>query len=845
VKYFTKASFSNLETERERVHRSLAYDAACESIVLLENDGVLPLRPGNIALYGGGGLYTIKGGTGSGEVNERKSVTIYEGLINAGFVVTNKSWLADYSLEYEKALADYQLKLARMVRTFRIGRIMNALSEQFVMPCGRDVSNIDADESDTDTALYVVSRQAGEGRDRRLDKGENDLVQAEISHLRQLCRLYKTVILILNVGGSMDLSALEKVSGLNALIFFCQQGMEGGTALADILCGKKSPSGRLAATWAGKYNDFPHAQEYSYLNGNLTDELYKEGIYVGYRYFDSFKVKPRYEFGYGLSYSDTEISVAGASVLGTQIKVETVVKNSGIFPAKEVVQLYVSCPEGKLQREYQHLAAFGKTQTIAAGEQTNLTLKFDLKDLAAYDEQFSIHLLEKGEYLIRVGHSSRRTQLAAYAVLTNDAVVSRHQPVCPLRKKFDELSPSQSGRQAEPVKHYSQINESDMNKKLSGSGVIMLKIESADIITVIHDYMEPVQIHDENTDAIMNQLTVKEMVDIVVGAGMFFGRNKFNVPGSVGNTTSRFYKIGLINVALCDGPAGLRLAREAGRLKTGNIKPYQMPVSFLESLPLIIKRRITANPKNSTPVYQFATAFPVAMALAQSWNAELLERIGQAVGVEMEEYGVAFWLAPAMNIQRNPLCGRNFEYYSEDPLLTGKCAAAMVRGVQKKAGIYATIKHICCNNQEDNRNFVSSHVHERALREIYLKGFAIAVREGGPGAAMTSYNKVNDIYAPESYDLCTRVLRNEWGFDGVVMTDWMSTGRNKASAAKALAAGNDLIMAGLPWDKRDIHRAYKRKSLPEEVIRRCCANVVHSIVNSKISREIKAGYEKI
>lgn len=829
MKYFTKASYSSLETERERKHRRLAYDAACEGIVLLENDGVLPLKPGKIALYGAGGLYTIKGGTGSGEVNERKSVTIFEGMVNAGFVVTNKSWLADYRLEYEKELEKYQVKLAKMVRTFRISRIMNALSEQFVMPCGRDILKSDAVESDTDTAVYVVSRQAGEGRDRRLDKGENDLVQAEINHLQQLGKLYKKIILVLNVGGSMEMSSLEQESGLNALIFFCQQGMEGGTALADILRGKVSPSGRLTATWAKKYDDIPYAREYSYLNGNLADEFYKEGIYVGYRYFDSFKIKPRYEFGYGLGYSATEITVTGARITGTHVEVETFVQNIGSCATKEVVQLYVSCPGERLQREYQHLAAFSKTQTIAAGGQKLLTLSFDMKDMAAYDEQASTYLLEKGEYLIRVGHSSRRTCLAASVSMANDVVVSHHQPICPLKKEFEEISPPWV----------------DYHEKTTQSKVIRLFLNGSEISAVRFEYKKPEQYHDEKVDSIMERLTVKEMVDVVVGAGMFFGKNKIDVPGSVGNTTSKLYKKGLINVALCDGPAGLRLAREAGQMKAGNIKPYQMPISFMEALPRIIKRLVTANPKKTTPVYQFATAFPVAMSLAQSWNTDLLERVGLAVGTEMEEYGVTYWLAPAMNIHRNQLCGRNFEYYSEDPLLTGKCAAAMIRGVQKKTGLYATIKHICCNNQEDNRNFVSSQVHERALREIYLKGFAIAVREGKAGAAMTSYNKMNDVYAPESYDICTKVLRNEWGFDGVVMTDWMSTGRTKASAAKALAAGNDLIMAGLPWDKRDIHRAYKRGSLPEEVIRRCCANVVSSIVNSKISREIKAGYEKI
>ncbi|NCC49095.1 MAG: glycoside hydrolase family 3 protein, partial [Clostridia bacterium] len=215
-----------------------------------------------------------------------------------------------------------------------------------------------------------------------------------------------------------------------------------------------------------------------------------------------------------------------------------------------------------------------------------------------------------------------------------------------------------------------------------------------------------------------------------------------------------------------------------------------------------------------------------------------LERVGQAVGREMKEYGVTFWLAPALNIQRNPLCGRNFEYFSEDPLLSGKSAAALVRGVQSHGGLYATIKHFLCNNQEDNRNQVSSNVHERTLREIYLKGFRIAVREGGAAAVMTSYNRINGIYAPESHDACTTILRDEWGFSGVVMTDWMSTGRGRASAAKAISAGNDLIMAGLPFDKRDIRKAIRAGSLDLDDLRRSCARVVRSILSSQIAREV-------
>jgi beta-glucosidase len=236
-------------------------------------------------------------------------------------------------------------------------------------------------------------------------------------------------------------------------------------------------------------------------------------------------------------------------------------------------------------------------------------------------------------------------------------------------------------------------------------------------------------------------------------------------------------------------------------------------------------------------LYQYTTAFPVAAALAQTWNTDLLYEVGNAIYREMKEYGCTYWLAPAINIHRNPLCGRNFEYFSEDPRLTGLMAAAITRGVQQEDGFYVTVKHYACNNQEDNRNFVSSNLSERALREIYLRGFEISVRQGGAKAVMTSYNKVNGVYAPNSHDLCTKLLRKEWGFDGVVMTDWFSTNKGQGNNALAMKAGNDLIMPGGGHFKKEILEGVKNGVISETDVRRCCANVVKSILDSATQRE--------
>ena len=427
--------------------------------------------------------------------------------------------------------------------------------------------------------------------------------------------------------------------------------------------------------------------------------------------------------------------------------------------------------------------------------------------------------MEAGDYLLRLGNSSRNTMVVGVVTVEQEIIVSRHAHICPVKQPVEELSaPS---RIAEEV----------------GQGLPRLVISADAVETVQYCYDTPAVCEDSRVTNFMNTLTVEEMADIVVGIGMFGGETRFNLPGSVGNTTSKFWDRGLANATLCDGPAGLRIQKRSGVNAKGKIKPIDMALSIFEAFPAFVKKMMTANPDKDTILYQYTTAFPVATALAQSWNQELLYRVGSAVYREMKEYGCTYWLAPAINIHRNPLCGRNFEYFSEDPRLTGVMAAAITRGVQQEEGYYVTVKHYACNNQEDNRNFVSSNLSERALREIYLRGFEITVREGGAKGIMTSYNQVNGVYTSNSHDLCTKVLRNEWGFEGVVMTDWFSTNKGQANNALAMAAGNDLIMPGGGSFKKEILAGVKSGQISEEDVRRCCANVVKSILNSAIQRE--------
>ena len=820
MELLTKASYSGEVSQREKENLQVAYEAACEGMVLLKNDGMLPLQTKKVALYGPGASMTIKGGTGSGEVNERHSVTILEGMENRGFEITTKAWIEKFEAMYRQAEAAYKEEKKKRVNILKMESIMQMLFDNFRAPVGLPITEADVKTSETDTAVYVISRQAGEGGDRKAEKGDYYLTDEEREAIRFCAEHYEKFLLVINCGSAMDMGFAEEIPGINAILYISQLGTEGGNAFADLISGAVTPSGKLADTWAKKYEDIPFADQYSYLNGNLKEEFYREGIYVGYRYFDTFGVEPAYPFGFGLNYTDFDIRNAGVALEGSKVTVKTEISNVGeTYSGKEVAQLYLSAPEGKLHKEHQSLAAFGKTEMLAPGTRQMLELTFDLKDMASYREADGAYVLEAGQYLLRLGNSSRNTAVVGVIAVEQELIVSRHAHICPVQSPIHELqAPERSGEEVAP-------------------GLPMLRLDPKAIETVVYTYEEPAVCDDPRVKQFLDTLTPAEMAEIVVGIGMFGGETRFNLPGSVGNTTSKFWDRGLANVTLCDGPAGLRIQKRSGVDKKGKVKPIDMAMSIFDAFPGFVKKLMLADPEKDTVLYQYTTAFPVASALAQTWNEALMYKVGDAIHREMKEYGCTYWLAPAINIHRNPLCGRNFEYFSEDPRLTGALAAAITRGVQQEEGYYVTVKHYACNNQEDNRNFVSSNLSERALREIYLKGFEICVREGGAKSIMTSYNQVNGVYAPNSHDLCTKALRCEWGFDGVVMTDWFSTNKGQADNGLALKAGNDLIMPGGGSFKKAILSSLKKGEISQEDLRRCCGNVIKSILNSAIQKE--------
>ena len=761
------------ETLREREHRALARQVAAEGIVLLENNGVLPIKPQKIALYGPGSRMTVKGGSGSGDVRERYSVTIEEGLKKAGFTYPTALWMDRFKEKYDGDVAAWREDLERQIQKYNPIQTMQMFCfiGEHPMPYPSCTPVLEDELTDeTDTAIYVLSRQAGEGRDRRAEKGDYLLSDEEEDSLRLLRKHYKKLILVLNCGSVMDLSILDEIS-MDAVLFYGQGGTEGGIALADILTGKISPSGHLTDTWARNYEDYPCANTFSHRNGDLENEEYSESIYVGYRWFDQQKIAPRYPFGHGLSYTTFEHQVHSVN----EKEVQVTVTNTGNHSGKEVLRLYVSKPDGKLDHENRSLAAFAKTKTLTPGESQCITIPVALSDIASFDEERSAFVLEAGEY----------------TVILNEQTVGSF--------KMEE-------RMMETVKPIG----SDVQEKLT------------------REFAPKVQ-------AKLQKLSDWDKIRLVVGGGYSI-RCYNNVMGAAGRTCTKLLKKGIPNIVLSDGPAGLNVNQSTTVMPDGTPRyPDGLPADWqwgwLKKVGPLLKDR---SGKGKT-VYRYMTAWPSETVQAQTWNTDLVSEIGQAVGKEMLEIGVSVWLAPGLNIHRNPLCGRNFEYYSEDPVLSGKMAAAITRGVQSMGGVGVAQKHFCCNNQEDNRIGVSANVSQRALREIYLRAFRIAVTEGKPWTVMSSYNRVNGKYVCNSFDFCTRVLRLEWDFEGLVMSDWNAT--EQCSYSEAINAGNDLIMPGTSAIAKRLRSDLKAGKLSKDALDLSAGRVLELIFKSDTCKE--------
>ena len=798
------AASTNQTSEREVRNAQLSKEAAEEGMVLLENENqALPLAQGSkAALFGTGSYGTIKGGTGSGDVYNRYTISVYDALTST-YNISNMAWWGEYlkTFEEKKAQAAEEKKDNDYVK-YTQGRFGGADS---FLAIDQALTQSDMDKAKAGgvtTAFYTVSRVSGEGADRTIGKGDYELSEVEYNNIKLIAKNFDKCVVLLNVGGVVDTKFFSEIEGVDGLVLMSQAGMEGGNALADILTGKTTPSGKLTDTWAKNYSDYPAATTIGDNDGDNKQEDYKEGIYVGYRYFDTFNITPAYEFGYGKSYTSFDVEPLTVAADENNVSVTVNVTNTGdTYSGKEVVEVYFSAPDGSIEKPYQELAGFAKTNNLAPGESQKLTVTYKTTEMSSYDEAKAAYVMEDGDYIVRVGDSSRNTKVAGVLTLDKDVVTEQLSNQLTLDKNWKDLSktgktPYSYKDEAAQIKaaarialpsakiktenNASKIDEKKVTTYLTADAAKDYKAAENEVVETVDAVPANTKLIDvydgkvsmESFVASLDDTQLANLANGISGAstsGDTWGADANSVTGAAGETSQLYFNsLGIPNTVEADGPAGIRVTAET-------------------------------TDKDGNAVYNYCTAFPIGTLLAQTWNTDLVNRVGKAIGEEMVEIGVTLWLAPGMNIHRDPLCGRNFEYYSEDPALTGYVGSAITAGVQSNKGVGVTIKHYITNNQETNRSAVNTSVSERTLREIYLKGFEMVVKSAQPMAIMSSYNKVNGTYACENFDLLTSVPRGEWGFDGMVMTDWGAG--NRAGVDTMMHAGNDLVMPGRTQDR--------------------------------------------
>lgn len=783
----------------EKEHLDFVLDNAAECTVLLKCDSFFPLESkGRIDAFGSGVRHTVKGGTGSGEVNSHFTYTIEEGLEKEGFVITSKKWLDSYDLIREKSRKSFITELKNEAKRKHENLISFAMGKtprepEYDLPL----------EKNADCAVYVVSRNSGEGSDREVREGDVLLSKSEIRDILALNAMYDSFMLVLNTGGVVDLSPVMKVRNILVL---SQLGVNCGKVLSDILLGKKNPSGKLSTTWAVASSYYPAA-----MTIDRDESRYTEGVFVGYRYFDTVGKEPLFCFGHGLSYTVFDVNTLEVTLDREVVSVKVSVTNTGGFSGKEVIQLYLSSPSGRLPKPYQALCAFSKTDLLSPSESQVLEMSFSLSDFASFDEKSSSYILEKGTYVLRVGTSSKDTKAQALFEL-DETVVTKTVRSCLSKPDFED--------EVFCVRREESFGE-----------IRSFRLSKDDFKTRCVSYDTSCEVHP-----MVKDLSVEELSYLVTGGfdpnakGLsIIGNAARKVAGAAGETTGVLEDRGIRRIVMADGPAGLRLAKHyyesdgsafdasgAGMIPQSVLEVMNPFVRFVAKLVTGGAKRI---PKSAVIKDHYATMIPIGTAIAQSFNCSLARAFGDIVGKEMQMMGVQFWLAPALNIHRSILCGRNFEYYSEDPLLSGMIAGAITEGVQSHEGCGVTIKHYAANNIETNRYGNNSQVSERAMREIYLKGFEICIRTSKPKAVMTSYNLLNGVHTSEHSGLLD-ILRCEMGFDGIVMTDWVISAMTEKSAAhrnalsdEVIIAGGDLFMPGSRKDYENILRSYEQGRL--------------------------------
>ncbi len=694
--------------------KPLCRKLAAEGSVLLENDGGLPFKNGQkIAIFGRTQETYIKSGTGSGGLVKPQEVPcIIKALRENGIFEIDE----ELAYIYQNWVEKNPFNNGNGWATEPWSQVEMPLSDELV----KKVANRN------DAAVIVIGRTAGEDKDNSDTEGSFRLSKDEVEILKLVTTYFDKTVVVLNVGNLIDLSFVDDFP-ISALLYIWQGGEMGAYALADMLSGKISPCGKLPDTQAFKLSDYPSNTNF----GDRFNAIYQEDIYVGYRYFETFAPeKVRYPFGYGKTYSDFEIRFNAYTKDG-KIFVEADVQNIGNFPSREVVQIYYGAPCGKLGTPSKQLVSFKKTKELKPLESQRIDLSFDIDSMVSYDDcgisgnEFC-YVLESGDYIIYGGTNVRNASPLLTYHLEKTTVVSRMEQVMSPEKAFMRLTSllDENGNRI-PIFKQAPTRKFDLDKRIKDRRETAIPFSGDKGIKLV-------DVADGNAklDDFIAQLSVTDLCHLVCGEGMNSPKVTVGTGGAFGGITKSLAKFGIPVCCVTDGPSGIRIGDD---LKS--------------------------------------TSLPNGYVFASSFDDELTEKIFELESIELYNYNIDALLGPGMNIHRHPLCGRNFEYFSEDPLLSGKIAAAQTRGLSA-SGCSTTLKHFCCNNQEFGRMDQDVTVSERALREIYLKGFEIAVKEGSAKAIMTSYNSVNGYWGASDYDLTTTVLRKEWGFDGFVMSDW-------------------------------------------------------------------------
>lgn len=765
-------------------YAKIARQAAAEGCVLLKNENhTLPLKKGDkVAVFGRSAFHYYKSGLGSGGlVNTRYVVSILDALKKCENISLEENLLHTYEEWIAENPAD---------EGHGWGTVPWCQEE---MPLTDDVVQ---SAKEADIALVIIGRTAGEDQDNTKKEGSYLLTETEWDMIQKVSHAFPRTAVLLNVGNIIDMSWVEACDP-SAVMYVWQGGQEGGNGVLDVLLGRVNPCGKLTDTIAYDLDDYPSSPYF----GDQKKNYYKEDIYVGYRYFETCaKEKVQYPFGFGLSYTKFEIVAAVSNVTKSDVEVKVRVKNTGTLPGKEVVQVYVKAPQGKLGKPFRVLAGFMKTNVIQPEQEEEMVIRCPKSYFASYDDagktgNRSCSLLEAGKYEVYAGTDVRT---AAYCGewMQDMQTLEQLTEVCASVEPFERfkvelLEDGSCGmsrenvplRTVDPVARLQSLREKEI--PYQGDQGYLLKDVSDGRVSL---------------EQFIAQLSDDDLMCMFYGEGMYSLRVTPGTAAAFGGVTDSLQKYGIPAVCCADGPSGIRM--DCGT------KAFSIP--------------------NGT-------------ALGCTYNVELTQELFEMLGWEMRRNKIDTLLGPGINIHRNPLNGRNFEYFSEDPVLTGKMCVAQLMGL-KDAGVSGTVKHFCANNQEEKRKSIESVISERALREIYLKGFEMAVREGNARSIMTSYGAVNGIWTAGNFDLCSVVLRNEWKYDGIVMTDWWAVANwegedpDPANRAPMVIAQNDLYMCCMDAEKEraadNLAECFENGKITRSDLQRNAKNILQFILKS-------------